>query len=431
MTGRIPPRHGVRDNGTYRLDPAQPTLPAAIKSAGYQTGAFIGAFVLDARFGLARGFDVYDDRYGQRPSAGRMDVVERPADQVTTSAAAWIRAATAPWFAWVHLYDPHEPYAPPEPFASRYRSTPYDGEVAYSDAALGRMLDDLQSAGRLDRTLVVVAADHGEGLGDHGERTHGLFAYDSTMHVPLIVWCGGGCWQPRTIADPAGLVDVAPTILDLLGIAWSAADGRSLRARLTGGEPADAAATPTYFEALNANLTRNWAPLTGVVAGALKLIDLPVPELYDLRADPGRNAKPLRGAARGCTAAEADARRGFAEAEQRRRAARSTARRRPGCVRSATSRRSPRRRRRQFTADGRSEEPRGARHGAGRGDEALGTRRSHGSRRDVARCHRRRPDCRWRTTGSRSFCARTDVLPKPSRCWSRRRRRDSRMRPRW
>ena len=285
MTGRIPPHHGVRDNGTYRLDAAQPTLAAAIKTAGYQTGAFVGAFVLDARFGLARGFDLYDDQYGQRPALGRLAVVERSAEQVTTRAATWIRSAPGPWFAWVHLYDPHEPYAPPEPFASTYASMPYDGEVAYADAALGRMLDDLQGAGRLDRTLVVVAADHGEGLGDHGERTHGLFAYDSTLRVPLIVWCRSRI-QPRVLVEPAGLVDVAPTILDLVGIAFPAADGQSLRARVTRAEPSNAA-SPTYFEALNANLTRNWAPLTGVAAGGLKLIDLPVPELYDLRADPG------------------------------------------------------------------------------------------------------------------------------------------------
>ena len=286
MTGRIPPHHGVRDNGTYRLDSGQPTLAASLKTAGYRTGAFVGAFVLDARFGLARGFDLYDDQYGQRPPGGRLEVVERPADQVTVRAAAWIRAAPSPWLAWVHLYDPHEPYAPPEPFASTYAQTPYDGEVAYADAALGRLLDDVQGAGRLDRTLVVIASDHGEALGDHGERTHGLFAYESTMHVPLIVWSRGRI-LPRVITHPAGLVDVAPTMLDLLGIAWSpAGDGRSLRARIAGDEPSSAASAPTYFEALNANLTRNWAPLTGVVAGPLKLIDLPLPELYDLRADP-------------------------------------------------------------------------------------------------------------------------------------------------
>ena len=286
MTGLIPPRHGVRDNGTYRLDDQQPTLAAAIKSAGYQTGAFIGAFVLDARFGLARGFELYDDRYGDRPSGGRVDVVERSAEKVTQPAGEWIRAASAPWFAWVHLYDPHEPYAPPEPYASKYASAPYDGEVAYADAALGRMLDDLRAAGRLDRTLVVVTADHGEALGDHGERTHGLFAYESTLRVPLIFWCKGRI-EPHVRREPAALVDVAPTILDLLGISWPTTDGQSLRARIAGDEPSEETSVATYFEALNANLTRNWAPLTGVVAGSLKLIDLPVPELYDLRADPG------------------------------------------------------------------------------------------------------------------------------------------------
>jgi tetratricopeptide (TPR) repeat protein len=215
-----------------------------------------------------------------------MDVVERPAEKVTQPAAEWMRAAPTPWFAWVHLYDPHEPYAPPEPFASKYASAPYDGEVAYADAVVGRMLEDLQAAGRLDRTLVVVAADHGEGLGDHGERTHGLFAYDSTLRVPLIFWSRGRI-EPRVVRDPVALVDVAPTISDLLGMSWPKADGRSLRARISGAEASDETPAVTYFETLNANLTRNWAPLTGVVAGSLKLIDLPVPELYDLRADPG------------------------------------------------------------------------------------------------------------------------------------------------
>jgi arylsulfatase A-like enzyme/Flp pilus assembly protein TadD len=285
MTGRIPPRHGVRDNGAYSLDPAQPTLAAALKSAGYRTAAFVGAFVLDARFGLGKGFDLYDDQYGARPTMGRVEVVERRAEEVTTRASSWIRAAEAPWFAWVHVYDPHEPYAPPEPFASRHASAPYDGEVAYTDMALGRLIGDLQTAGRLDRTLVIVTSDHGEGLGNHGERTHGLFAYDTTLHVPLIMWCTYSI-RPGVYGDPIGLVDVGPTILDLLGVAWSGADGRSLRRRLA-GEESGISPAPLYFEALNASLTRNWAPLTGVVAGSLKLIDLPIPELYDLAADPG------------------------------------------------------------------------------------------------------------------------------------------------
>lgn len=275
LTGQIPPRHGVRDNGTYRLDVSHPTIATALKAAGYRTAAFVGAFVLDARFGLARGFDEYDDRYGERPAAGRTDVIERPADKVTAPAMAWIQTSSEPWFAWAHLYDPHEPYAPPEPFASRYPDAPYDGEVAYVDSALGRMLDVLGKAGRLHRTLVVITSDHGESLGEHGERTHGLFAYESTLHVPLIVWCPS---RIKSSVDraPLGLADVATQILNVVGVSWPG-----------GSDSSASSGRPTYFEALNANLTRNWAPLTGIVSNGMKLIDLPVPELYDLRADPG------------------------------------------------------------------------------------------------------------------------------------------------
>jgi arylsulfatase A-like enzyme/Tfp pilus assembly protein PilF len=286
LTGRIPPRHGVRDNGTYRLDPSHPTLATTLKAAGYQTAAFVGAFVLDARFGLTRGFDLYDDFYGEATIPGRAEVVERRAERVAAPAAAWIAAAQAPWFAWVHVYDPHEPYSPPEPFSTRYPTSPYDGEVAYTDSVLGTLVEDLARAARLDRTLVVVTADHGEGLGDHHERTHGLFAYDSTIRVPLVFWCRD-CLEPAVPAAPVGLVDVAPTILDLLGLTMSDVDGRS--ARMNFGDVATSPGQPPtgYFEALNASLTRNWAPLTGVVSEGLKLIDLPVPEMYDLSADPG------------------------------------------------------------------------------------------------------------------------------------------------
>jgi arylsulfatase A-like enzyme/Flp pilus assembly protein TadD len=288
MTGRIPPHHGVRDNGTYRLGEAEPTLAAALKPTGYRTAAFVGAFVLDSRFGLARGFDVYDDHYGSRPAHERVEVVERPADDVMTRATAWIRDAGGPWFGWVHVYDPHEPYAPPQPYATTYATAPYDGEVAYVDSALGRMLESLQAAGQLDRTIILVASDHGEGLGDHGERTHGLFAYDSTMRVPVVMWCRDRI-RAGVFVEPAGLIDFAPTVLDLLGVSWTAGDGKSLRAPLTGEVRAESEPTAQYFEALNANLTRNWAPLTGIVAGSLKLIDLPVPELYDLEADPSES----------------------------------------------------------------------------------------------------------------------------------------------
>ena len=288
MTALYPARNGVRDNGVFRLEASMPTLATTLRNAGYRTGAFVGAVVLDARYGLGRGFDVYDDRmFGD----GRdLAVVQRDAEQVLAPAAAWITGAPTrepvqPWFAWVHLYDPHEPYAPPEPYRARYAAQPYDGEIAYADAALGSFLATLRGHDTLDHTLVVIASDHGESLGEHGERTHGLFAYDATLRVPLIMWA-----PPRIAAGVFGetmrLVDVAPTVLDLLGAApMAGTDGRSVRPFIGGGRPFDRAAS--YFETLNANLTRGWAPLTGVVRDGMKLIDLPVPELYDLASDAG------------------------------------------------------------------------------------------------------------------------------------------------
>ena len=289
MTGSYPMTNGVRDNGSFRFDGKRATLADVLRAAGYRTGAFVGAFPVDARFGLNAGFDVYDDQYGSRSAGGELSVLERPAEQVLASAHSWIsHGATdrpsGPWFAWVHLYDPHDPYAPPEPFKSRFAGDLYAGEIAYADSALGATLDRLQGAGALTHTIVVVASDHGESLGEHGERTHGLFAYEATIRVPLIVWA------PPTIhyavaKSSARLIDVMPTLLDLMGIdSPGAMDGRSLRLLAGGESPSDDPGS--YFEALNANLTRNWAPLTGLVRNGHKFIDLPVPELYDVTADP-------------------------------------------------------------------------------------------------------------------------------------------------
>ena len=285
MTGLYPPANGVRDNGAFRFDRTRPTLASALGAVGYRTAAFIGSFVLDARFGLNAGFDLYDDRLNG--SSANLDVVQRTAEQVLAPAYDWITTQGSalddrPWFVWAHLYDPHEPYTPPEPFASRYSQDPYSGEIAYADQALGRFLDRLRAAGpALERTLIVIASDHGESLGEHGERTHGLFAYEATLRVPLIAWAPA-VLKPAVSAAPARLVDLAPTVLDLVGVATPAnLDGRSLRAAAPGDDPG------SYFEALNANLTRNWAPLKGMLHGRRKLIDLPIPELYDLAADPG------------------------------------------------------------------------------------------------------------------------------------------------
>jgi arylsulfatase A-like enzyme/Flp pilus assembly protein TadD len=276
LTGLIPPHHHVRANGSFRLDDRVPTLAAVLKSAGYRTGAFVGAFVLDARFGLNSGFDEYDDRYSQQPAATSFAFVRRPASAVVGAAEPWIlRSAASPWFAWVHLYDSHAPYEAPPAFRSG-RSA-YDAAVAYTDAELGAFLDRLRRARALDRTLLILTSDHGESLGDHGESTHGLFAYDATLAIPLIV---SGPSIGRAVVDtPVAHADIVPTVLDLLQIAAPAPfDGRSLAA-----PPSDRA---IYFEALDANLTRDWAPLTGVVRTPWKYIELPMPELYDTDRDP-------------------------------------------------------------------------------------------------------------------------------------------------
>ena len=232
MTGSYPTANGVRDNGSFRFDGTRPTLAGVLKAAGYQTAAFVGAFVLDARFGLGAGFDRYDDRMIGHST--ELEVVQRTAEQVLAPAADWILQASAnshqPWLAWVHLYDPHEPYTPPEPYRSRYAADLYSGEVAYADTALGQFLDRLRASGGLDHALVVIASDHGESLGEHGERTHGLFAYEATLRVPLIFWAKG-VFQAAASRAPARLVDLMPTILDLTGVPTpQGLDGRSLRA---------------------------------------------------------------------------------------------------------------------------------------------------------------------------------------------------------
>ena len=293
LTGLLPPVHGVRNNGTFRLDPSVLTLASLLRAAGYRTGAFVGAFVLDRRFGLDQGFDVYDDLYRESRNRADFRFDERRAPEVLQPAADWILSGraraearvgqrpadqTMPWFAWVHLFDPHAPYDAPEARTADL----YDNEIAFTDAALGAFLSRLRGAGGLDRTLIALTADHGEGLGDHGEATHGLFAYDTTLRVPLVI-AGPGI-APRVGSDLAAHVDLLPTVLDLLGLdAPDGLPGISLRGAMNGDDPGPRA---LYFEALDANLTRRWAPLTGTVRGAWKYIDLPIDELYDLEADP-------------------------------------------------------------------------------------------------------------------------------------------------
>jgi len=327
LSGRNPTAHGVHENAGFRFPSDTDTIATLLKAHGYQTAAFVSAFPLDSRFGLTRGFDVYDDRYGKSETHTAFTMQERPGAETVARASAWIaeqdRAGHA-WFCWVHVYEPHFPYAPPEPFASRHPGNPYEGEVATADSALEPLIAPMLRTTD-GAALVILTGDHGESLGEHGEMTHGLFAYEATLHVPLILYYGG-VLRPGVVSEPVRHVDILPTILDAARIEPpSRLDGKSLlplaqtvsrgivgfvargfsRAsprRVIGNVArgfSRASARPSYFESLSASLNRGWAPLYGVVTGNLKYIDLPIPELYDLDADPAEtrnlaNADPAR-----------------------------------------------------------------------------------------------------------------------------------------
>ena len=277
LSSRYPFAHGVRDNAGFRFPASMDTLSTWLRARGYRTGAFVSAFPLDARFGLARGFDEYDDRLSGSPRPAFLEQ-ERDGRETVGRARAWLASGDGrPSFCWVHLFEPHYPYAPGEPFASRFAGDPYKGDVAAADAALAPLLQPILDGPERESTIVVLTADHGESLGEHGEATHGIFTYESTLRVPLVIHAAG---LPRGVrTDEARHVDIAPTILDLLSIPPPAdLDGRSLR-RSPGAQ------TVSYFEALSGALNRGWAPPRGVIRGGLKFIDLPIPELYDLSVD--------------------------------------------------------------------------------------------------------------------------------------------------
>ena len=285
LTGRYPFDHGVRDNAGFRLADSATTLAEVAKASGFATGAFVGAFPLDRQFGLAQGFDTYDDVSGREVAPSDFAFSERPATEVVAAAQAWIQRQKTQWFTWVHVFDPHSPYAPAAPFAQQYGADAYAGEVAATDAALGPLLDAIRGSER--QTLVIVTADHGEGLGDHGEATHGVFAYESTLRVPLIVAQVGRDVRPgrgAAIDAPVRHVDIFPTIATLADL--NAPDGLPGRPLQDAGADNDGE-RDSYFEAMTAMLKRGWAPLSGVIAGREKYIDLPLDELYDLAADPG------------------------------------------------------------------------------------------------------------------------------------------------
>jgi arylsulfatase A-like enzyme/Tfp pilus assembly protein PilF len=280
LTGLHPAKHGVRTNDGFRLDAGVPTLAEALHARGYATGAFIGGYPLQASSGLARGFDRYDDDFLR--SAG---VVERPADEVVRTATAWIdQHQSQPFFAWLHLFDPHSPYNPPAPFAAAHADAPYDGEVAYTDAAIGRLFDRLQQSGLFSRATVIVVADHGESLGEHGERTHGTFLYDTTVRVPLLVKLPQGT-AAREVTVPVETADLAPTIAALADATLGAVDGQTLLPLISGRAVGDPD-RPAYAESYYQNVLLGWSPLRAVRTARWKFIEAPRPELYDLESDP-------------------------------------------------------------------------------------------------------------------------------------------------
>ncbi|HSN86894.1 MAG TPA: sulfatase-like hydrolase/transferase, partial [Thermoanaerobaculia bacterium] len=283
LTGLYPYQHGVRDNSGFTVPATIPTLATVLRTAGYSTGAFVGSFPLDSQFGLDRGFQVYDDRYPKGSNPEDFIFPERRGSEVISRALAWWNGQKGkPRFLWVHLFDCHAPYAPPEPFASRFASNPYLGEVAAVDSFLAPLLGPFLD-GKEKPALVVVTADHGEALGEHGELTHGLFAYEATLKVPLVVWGRGVA--PGKDGRSARHVDIFPTVMQAAGVSPPASPGQSRPGRSLLA-PASKESPDSYFEALSATLNRGWAPLRGLLRQNRKLIALPLPEVYDLPRDP-------------------------------------------------------------------------------------------------------------------------------------------------
>jgi choline-sulfatase len=291
LTGLLPPEHGVRDNSGYPFTAAShPFVPRLLGAAGYASGGFVSSYVLRAQTGLADGFDVYDSEI-EREAGDSIDSPQRAGLETTALALDWVRSLGAkPFFLFLHLYEPHTPYEPPEPFASRYPDSPYDGEIATADIVVDGLLRELDRLGIYERAVVAVVADHGEGLGDHGEQQHGIFLYRATVHVPMILKLPGSARAGSRVERPVALADIAPTLLALAGVERTGTlAGRSLLdAPRTGADP-----TPIYAESYVPRLHFGWSDLQAVYESRWAYIDAPEPELYDLVADSAQTRNVL------------------------------------------------------------------------------------------------------------------------------------------
>ena len=290
FTGKYPPAHGVRDNGGFFLDERETTLAERLQSRGFTTGGFVGAYVLDHKWVIAQGFQTYFDDFDlSKYQSLSLGSVDRPGNEVADKALAWLEGiGSKRFFGWVHFYDAHSPYDPPEPFKSRYAGHPYIGEIAFVDSQVGRLLAYLDAHHLADHTVVVVMGDHGESLGEHGEGTHGFFVYQATTHVPLLIRAPYDAMAGRRVADTVRSIDILPTALELLGVRLpERLEGTSVVPLMTGAKKELGLAA--YSEAIYPRFHFGWSDLRALTSGRYKFVAAPRPELYDLQQDPNES----------------------------------------------------------------------------------------------------------------------------------------------
>ena len=272
LSGRFPIENSVRSNDGYNVPDSVPLVAGALARSGYRTAAFVGSSILRSATGISRGFQLFDDDMGQ--------AAERPGGEVIRRASQWLATIKGePFFIWVHLNDPHLPYNPPEPYKSEYKDHLYDGEVAYADYCVGSFLTELDRLGLSKRATIIIAADHGEGLGDHGESSHGVLLYDSTIHVPLIIRPAERMSLPQTVDRPVSIAQIEPTILSVAGLPNDSPMPGLLDRQASPGTP--------IAETLYLAQQLGWSPMYAARAGSFKIVDAPKPELFNIESDPG------------------------------------------------------------------------------------------------------------------------------------------------
>ncbi|MCP5052122.1 MAG: sulfatase-like hydrolase/transferase, partial [bacterium] len=287
FTGKVPVAHKVRNNGTYVLNKNELTLAEVFQKNGYQTFAAIASFVLAAQFGLDQGFGTYNDSLDSEQALKQFDS-EIPADQVYAKFNNWLgKHYNTHFFSWLHFYDPHHPYTPPGKYSQTFKSDPYLGEIAYVDHYIGRIIADLEARNILKQTVIVITGDHGEAFGEHKEFGHTIFGYEENLKVPLIFYNRALLPIKKTIDSRVRLADIMPTVLDLFKMEIPGMiQGESLLPVMASNRESLTPDT-VYFESMYGKENENWAPLTGIISGHYKYISLPVPELYNLKNDPG------------------------------------------------------------------------------------------------------------------------------------------------